>query len=83
MTRLASSQRYFQTSTKRAQEAAQEAAQEEEATQNGVATTFKELGRRQQLHPCLLKALTQEMGINEMTDIQILTVHKGLEGNDM
>ena len=77
--------RCFQTSTRLAQDGINATSDNAGSVQQdgGPATTFQQLGERGLIHPNLLRSLTQDMGLHTMTDIQTLTIHKGLKGVDM
>ncbi|KAF1813775.1 DEAD-domain-containing protein [Eremomyces bilateralis CBS 781.70] len=50
---------------------------------HGPISRFEELGERGMAHPAIVQALTKQMGLENMTDVQAATVGKALSGIDM
>lgn len=80
-----SSLRCFQTSVRWARDDGGAVLDDAQPVENddGPASTFEQLGERKFIDSNLLRSLTKDMGLHTMTDIQTLTVHKGLQGKDM
>ncbi|CBX91585.1 predicted protein [Plenodomus lingam JN3] len=73
----------FHHSTKWQQIAAAEAQAAESNPQNGLITTFKELGTRGLVHPNLIDTITKKMRLENMTDVQTRTINEALSGVDV
>ncbi|KAI4191198.1 MAG: hypothetical protein L6R41_000245 [Letrouitia leprolyta] len=58
-------------------------AQIDEAVQHGPVTRFKELGERQMVCPTVVRTLTEDMGLETMTQVQSLTINETLKGGDV
>lgn len=58
-------------------------AQINEAVQHGPVTRFKELGERQMVCPTVVRTLTEDMGLETMTQVQSLTINETLKGGDV
>jgi ATP-dependent RNA helicase MSS116 len=52
-------------------------------TISGPIKAFQELGDQHIIHPNVIRALTNDMGLSAMTDVQILTIDHALKGKDM
>ncbi|KAL4785866.1 P-loop containing nucleoside triphosphate hydrolase protein [Aspergillus varians] len=48
-----------------------------------VATPFQELGERQLVSPSLIQTITQKMRLQNMTEVQRLTIPESLKGGDL
>jgi ATP-dependent RNA helicase MSS116 len=69
-----------QYATAEAVEGEEQSAQE---SQDGPATTFKDLANRGLVHPNLINTITKHMRITDMTDVQTRTINEALSGVDM
>ncbi|KAL8990851.1 MAG: hypothetical protein Q9177_000599 [Variospora cf. flavescens] len=49
----------------------------------GPVTRFEELGERGMVCPTIVKTLTQDMGLETMTQVQSLTINETLKGGDV
>ncbi|KAL8842933.1 MAG: hypothetical protein Q9170_000337 [Blastenia crenularia] len=54
-----------------------------EAVRHGPVTKFKELGERRMVCPTVVKTLTEDMGLETMTQVQSLTINETLKGGDV
>lgn len=59
-----------------------EQVQQDERTPSGNITRFADL-QSVGVHPSLLRAITQDMGYETMTEVQSMTINPGLDGKDM
>lgn len=53
------------------------------ASNPSIYTKFQELEDNQIIHPNVIKTITQEMGIDTMTDVQQATINEALKGTDI
>ncbi|KAL9090913.1 MAG: hypothetical protein Q9165_005121 [Trypethelium subeluteriae] len=54
-----------------------------EATLGGPITRFAELSSRRLVHDNVVRTVTEEMGLETMTDVQSLTIQEALKGTDI
>jgi ATP-dependent RNA helicase MSS116 len=54
-----------------------------EPVEDSRITQFQELATRQLVNPKIIQNITKKMNINTMTEIQSLTIHETLEGDDL
>ncbi|GAB7354947.1 hypothetical protein MBLNU459_g5564t1 [Dothideomycetes sp. NU459] len=52
-------------------------------TEDGPITTFAELGSRKLVHANVVRALTRQMGLETMTEVQTATINEALQGTDI
>ena len=50
---------------------------------NGLVTKFQELADRKMVSPTVVTALTQEMKLETMTQVQSMTINETLKGIDV
>ena len=55
----------------------------DEATQHGPVTRFEDLGTRKMVSETVVDTITQEMGLETMTQVQSLTINETLKGIDV
>lgn len=55
----------------------------DEATQSGLVTRFEDLGTRNLVCQTIVNSLTQDMGLETMTQVQSLTIDETLKGIDV
>lgn len=55
----------------------------DEATQHGPVTRFEDLGIRKMVSETVVNTITQEMGLETMTQVQSLTINETLRGIDV
>lgn len=67
---------------RRSEPAAEEYESGHEAEVEGIET-FSQLGDRGLAHPNVIKAITQDMAIDGMTEVQAATIQGALKGTDM
>ncbi len=58
-------------------------AEVEGLSSSGPIETFSQLGDRGLAHPNVITAITQDMGIDGMTEVQAATIQGALKGTDM
>lgn len=49
----------------------------------GLITQFQELADRDLIHANVIEALTRDMGLTDMTEVQSATINQALTGSDM
>ncbi|OXV11375.1 hypothetical protein Egran_00862 [Elaphomyces granulatus] len=54
-----------------------------EPVEDSRITQFQELATRQLVNPKIIQNITKKMNINTMTEVQSLTIHETLEGDDL
>lgn len=54
-----------------------------EAVRHGPVTKFRELGERKMVCPTVVRTLTEDMGLETMTQVQSLTINETLKGSDV
>jgi ATP-dependent RNA helicase MSS116 len=62
------------------------AAVENEAVEDapsGIITRFDDLAKQKIVHPNLVAAITQDMGLETMTDVQVGTINEAIKGVDL
>ena len=64
------------------QEQSSPASTGEQASNSGRITRFDELLQRNLVHPSIVRALTEDMKLETMTDVQSLTINESLKGVD-
>lgn len=57
--------------------------QNNQAQRHGPVTRFKDLSETGLVCETLVSTLTQDMGMETMTEVQSLTIHESLKGGDM
>ncbi|KAI7371749.1 DEAD-domain-containing protein [Hortaea werneckii] len=78
--------RTLHTSLRRQQQQQQQAAAQDATTQDAPAnriTRFAELETHNVVHPNVVRTLTQQMGLETMTDVQQATINEALKGTDI
>lgn len=56
---------------------------EDTSSAEGVITQFQELADRELIHANVVEALTRDMGLSSMTEVQSATINQALTGKDM
>ena len=71
-----------QSSLRHQEAAAARAPPQTDIEDNGAITRFDELGSKNILHPNVVRALTQDMRLETMTEVQSRTINEALRGDD-
>lgn len=61
----------------------QEAAAAQATPESDVITRFEQLGQQNVLHPTIVQTLTQNMGLDTMTEVQSRTISQAIKGTDI